>query len=134
MAENFYQKRKSSDGIRVRETLPAPNRTASADEEFLYAPPERISAPAQEYQEDEEEKIIISGSTRERPKENGRGRRRAVWGMAVGCAAVAAAALAASTAGARLTLTLKPRIESVSVEDIAVHFDTAAVKVSAVDK
>ena len=128
MMHNFSQKKKSSDGIRAREVIPAAKETMREDEEFLYAPPERVSSFA------EEEGVIVSESAYKLPKEKARSRRLAVWGMVVGCAAVAAGAVAASTAGARLTLTLKPRIENVSVEDIAVHFDTAVAKVSAADK
>ncbi len=60
--------------------------------------------------------------------------RPALWGACAGCAALLGAAIFVSTAGARLTVTLKPRMESVSLQDIAVRFDTSATKVAAEQK
>lgn len=50
------------------------------------------------------------------------------WGIAAGCAAIIAAAFVLSTAGAALNVSVRPRMESVSLRDIGVRFDAGAVK------
>lgn len=65
---------------------------------------------------------------------SGAGAHPALWGACAGCAALLGAIIFVSTAGARLTITLKPRTESVSLEDITARFDTNAAKVAVTDK
>lgn len=56
------------------------------------------------------------------------GPRLKYWGMVAGAAALIALIVGASTLLARLTVTVKPRIEDVAVQDIAVGLDAAAAK------
>ncbi|MBI3630861.1 MAG: hypothetical protein HY221_00805 [Candidatus Sungbacteria bacterium] len=54
----------------------------------------------------------------------------AQWGAAAGAALVGIFLIVISTAGARLTLTIKPRVEDIAIQNVAIAFDTASSKLN----
>lgn len=108
-----------------------------AREDILSVPPDHDPAPArtQTYPPassayDRPSSILPPPFNAGHAPASGSARKRLVrWGMAVGGVVLAAALVFLSTGGASLTVSFKPRIDDVALQDIAVAFDTSVGKV-----
>lgn len=137
-------RKKSLEGIR---------RTLDKAEKII--PPERKEEDHPSFIEKlarekaKEEAVIITDETAEPASENaelsGESERKdlkpkfgkrslARWGIAAGLAAAVALGVLFSTVWARLTLTIKPRVENVALQEIGAAFDTSVSRTLAAQK